>query len=620
MKLRTRILLCLGALGFVALGLSAFLALEVAPELLGARRVLGGSVTELSTEDLLTARAHLENAQGALDSGAASALRLLPVARQNVDAFARVSDSLTEVVDAGLMMRARTDEFEGDPLFAGGSVDMDALSSLDESLSLQARALGGLEQSLRDGRNGWLLPPLWGIFDSSLRRVEPLAAAARNGGLAVDLAEPLLGVPEPRTYLVVLLNNAELRGAGGLPSGAGILTASDGRIELGDFHRAKFMRGGAPYEKVPAPADLTRRWGRYAADTTMWVNSTMSPDSTEVAPVVAAIARKRTGHRFDGVVFADPTGLTALVSPNAELNAPGGLAVRGRDLGSYVMSDAYEELGDVPRERKETLVDLGRSAFAAAVERGYSSVRQLDRIGHALRGGHLRLVSFDPEEQRSLDRLDVGGRLSAPAGDGVLVTAQNTGADKLDYWARRSIDHRCSIEDTMAACATTVTLANAAPRGLSRYVANEPYGLLQNYLEVYVPARAEITGVRRDAQPAEIRRENHSGYTSVGVAVELPRSKRTILTVTYELPIEGRYSLALIPQPLAHDAHLSVRLDAPEGWVVRGPGGDAVEPSGYRGALSGTARFSASPEARPGLSGAWTRIGSFLNEPLRFGT
>jgi Protein of unknown function (DUF4012) len=616
-KWRTRILLGLIALGLAAVGLGAFLTLQVAPELIGARRVLSKPVTDLSAADLDDAAEHLENAQSALDGAAAGFLRLLPVARQNVDALARVNEALAEVVAAGQTLREQADDLEGDPLFAGGSVDLAVLGSLDESLEVQSETLTALETSLIDSRNGWLLPPLWGVFDSTLERVAPLADGVRNGTLAMELVEPMLGAGEQRTYLVVLMNNAELRGAGGLPSGAGILRASNGRVDLGRFHRAKFLRGGLPYEKVEAPADFERRWGRYGADTTLWVNSTMSPDTTEVAEVVANVAALRTGETFDGVIFADPTGLAAMVPPNEELTARGGLSVRAKDLGTYVMSTAYEELSEAQRERKEALVDIGRSAFAAAVDEGYSSVKKLARVGDALRGGHLRVVSLHPDEQQVLDQLDAGGRLAPPEGDALLVTAQNTGADKLDYWSRRTIDHQCSIEEARALCTTNVTLANETPRGLTRYVANRPYGLLRNHLEVYVPAAARITHVHQDDEPARVHREDLAGYTSLGVAVEVPRGDKTVLTVGYELALESPYSLSIRPQPLAHDARVRVGLDVPEGWIVRGPEGkDTGGDFEYRGELNGTLEFTAGSESRPGLGGAWTSFSRFLSEPL----
>ena len=617
MTWRTRIFLGLIALGFVALGLAALLALQVAPELLGARKVLSKPVTELSTQDLTEARDHLVQAGDALDGPAATALRFLPVARQNVDALGRVSDAMADVVEAGLTLKSKTDGFEDEPLFSGGAIDIEVLDSLGESLEVQATALTDLEAALQDGRNGWLLPPMWGTFESTLERVAPLANGARNGVLAMDLVEPMLGGNGERTYLVVLLNNAELRGAGGLPSGAGVLKASQGRVTLGEFLQAKDLRGGLPYEKVDAPDDFVRRWGQYGADTTLWVNSTMSPDTTDVAEVVSAIAAKRTGETFDGVIFADPTGLASLVAPNSEVGAEGGLTVRGKDLGEYVMSDAYEDLGDAQRVRKETLVDLGRSTFAQAVDEGYSSVKKLTRVGDALRGGHLRVVSFDATEQRSLDRLDVSGRLAPPSSDALLVTTQNTGGDKLDYWIRRSIGHRCSIQDARALCSSSVTLTNEAPDGLSSYVANEPYGLLRNFLEVYVPGSANIIDVRRDGEPVPITSESQSGFTSVGTSVELPRGKSTELRVRYELAIESPYSFELLPQPLAQDARVRVALLVPEGWVVRGPEGksDGSEFE-YEGELAETLRFTAGPESRPGIAGAWSSFTKFWSQPV----
>ena len=80
--------------------LSAYLAIQVAPEILGARRVLSGPVDQLSSDELDRARDHLAAASESLESGAADALRLLPLARQNVDALARVTDARTALGDA----------------------------------------------------------------------------------------------------------------------------------------------------------------------------------------------------------------------------------------------------------------------------------------------------------------------------------------------------------------------------------------------------------------------------------------------------------------------------------------------------------------------------------------
>ena len=616
MRWRTKILLGLAVLAGAAICLSAYLALQVGPELLGARRVLSGPVSELSGDELDRARDHLAAANESLDSGTADLLRLLPLARQNVDALARVSDALVEVVDAGSLLKTATDQLASTPLLEDGIVELEVLQRLQAPLDRQASALTDLDTALHKGRNGWLLPPLWGFFDSALDRVAPLASGARNSSEAMRVAQSMLGSDGKRTYLVVMLNNAELRAAGGLPSGAGILTSERGRVQLGKFYQASFMRGDVPYVKVPSPPGFERRFGRYGADTTLWVNSTMSPDVTDVAEVTSEIAELRTGKRFDGVMFVDPIGLAALVDGDTQLSTESGVTVPAKDLPTYVMSEAYAELGGLSPERKSSLVELGQGVFRVAVDEGLSSLGDLARVGGALAGGHLRVVSLHAQEAHSLEGLGVTGRLPSPSADGLLVTAQNTGADKLDYWTRRTIDHRCTVTDEEASCSTEVSLTNRVPDGLRRYVAGRPYGVLHNFLEVYVPQRAEVLTAELDGEAAEVYLENDGVNESVGTIIELPQGERTTFAVRYRLPLDGRYSLEVTPQPLATDAQVTVALEAPDDWTMRGPGRSSLGELRFRGPLDSTLTFAALPEGRPGLSGAWARLSRWWSEPL----
>ena len=607
-------------LAFVAIALTGYVALRVAPELVGARRLLAGPVEKLTRGELASAQDNLTTARDHLDGVAANFLRLLPVTRQNVDALARVTDSLLEVVEAGFALDDFSSDLEDSTLLAAGNVDLEAVGKLERFLAVEARALTDLEQSLQEGLNGWLLPPLWAPFDATLQRVQPLAEGARNTVRGLELAEPMLGAEGKRTYLVVLMNNAELRATGGLPSGAGVIVADHGRIELGDFRPARDLRGGVPYRKVPSSPAFERRFGRYGADTTLWVNSTMSPDAAEVAEVVAGIGELRFGRSFDGVLFADPHGLASLVPRNAELRAPAvGATIRAEDLPTYVMSDAYDEFSDRPPERKETLIELGESAFEVAVDEGFSSLNDLVSAGRAVLGGHLKLVSFDESEARVLNDLGISGRLPSPDADGVLVTAQNIGADKLDYWARREVLHDCDVEESRATCTTRVKLRNIAPKGLTRYVANDPYGLLESYVEVYVPRRAEIVSARRDGEPASVTVEAHKGMASIGTIVRLPRGEQTVVSVRYSLPLEGSYSLVITPQPLSTPAEVAVKLSVPDGWIARGADTASSGEFTYSGELTSPLEVEAGLEARPGVEAAWRELVRFWNQPISLG-
>lgn len=598
-------------------GLSAYVLARAGRELLLARSVLSGSLAELTDAEIRAARSHLVGAGEVLDSTAADLLRLVPVARQNLAAIESVTDATVPAIDEGIELKATIDALDRGNLIERGRVDLGAVERLEGALDRQAGALAELEESLRSGRSGWLLPPLWTAFDDALARIRDVHASAEAGLAAARLAGPLLGAEGRRTYLVVLLNNAELRGAGGIPSGAGTISVRNGKLRMGPFFHTFDLRGSRPFEKVESAPDFERRFARYGADTTMWVNATFSPDVPDVAEVAANLFEVARGTATDGVILIDPRGIASLLPPGTELEPPGAAtSLSSDDLPAYVMSDAYAELGGQGL-RREALLELGAVAFARFVEAGIGGREGLEAAGSAVAGGHLRFVSFAEDEAAALDRLHISGRLAPPASDGVLVAAQNTGADKLDYWARRAIEHRCDIGESEALCKTSVTLTNTAPTGLTTYAAGRPYGVLENLLEVYLPNEAELLAAERDGETADVLIEGQDGYTAVGYELAIRPGDHTTVTVSYSLQLGGDgYSLVMTPQPLAFDADVAVRLSAPDGWVVRTAGGGSTGELAYEGPWSDGLRFSARPSRRTGLAGAWNALTTFWKEPV----
>jgi hypothetical protein len=266
------------------------------------------------------------------------------------------------------------------------------------------------------------------------------------------------------------------------------------------------------------------------------------------------------------------------------------------------------------------LIDVGHEAFANALSEGLKSMTTLGRAADAVAGEHLRLVSFHEREQRVLEAAGLTGELGVPTHDGALVTVQNYGGNKLDYYARRSIGHACDIDDDGAAvCTTHTTIRNETPLGLTDYQYQyKPHGLFKNYVETYVPRRAEVTAVEVDGRNERFYPKAEDGYRALGVYLPIPRKTKTTVSVSYTLPAEGRsYSLELLTQPLTHDARALVRLSAPSGWIVKGPDGvEGRATMSWEGELDRTLRFDAAPSEKTGLSALWDDVTRFWNEPV----
>jgi Protein of unknown function (DUF4012) len=620
---RRRVLLACVALLVLLVASGTMVMILSARDLQAATSVLERPAEEVTQEDISVARAHLGAAQERLSSVPARVLEELPLVGANVGAAKAVAEASSEVLDAGQAVADYVANTDDAGLIDAGAVDQALLRGLKEPLERQLDALRGLQATVGRHRTGSLAPPLWNALDQLLGRTRALAEGTEESLALLRVARGLLGGAGLRRYLVTLVNNAELRGSGGILAGVGTLEVSEGKLRLGRFYSVHELAQHPP-EEVPAPAVYERRFGSYEANTTLWLNATFSPDFPDVALVASRLFQHVTGVRTDGVLQIDPVALAALLPAGSTIEIPRlDVELDSEQLPGFVYSGAYQQFKDQV-ERRDALLEVGKKAFESVLDQGLGGTDRLAEVGHMIGAGHIRFATFDPQEEAALEASGVAGRVAPVEGDSVLVTVQNFGSrnehqgTKLDYWARRSIGHACRVSDGgPTECVTTVTLRNEVPPGLPEYVAGSPYGLLRSYLEVYVPAKASLLSVEQDGAPVEFRDEVQAGRRAVGVFVEEPPGASATVETSYELPPRDAYTLQVLPQPLAVDAWIDLSVELPDGWVVDDPAlGDGDDDIHYDGSFDRRLEVGAEPSDRTGLAALWEAIEEFWREPL----
>ncbi|HEU4480984.1 MAG TPA: DUF4012 domain-containing protein [Actinomycetota bacterium] len=623
---RRRVLLACTCLSLVLGAGTAYVVLPVAGDLSDARAVLDRSLedvedAELERAELSDALAKIRRASARLDSLPASVLGALPLIGRQLNAVEAVTDALDPALVSATELQGRFEDLDRAGVLAGGAIPVTILEDLEAPLAAQSDALLDLAAAAESELDGVLAPPLWSALEEVRREADDLGSAAADARDVLRHVGSLLGEDEPRTYLMMLLNNAELRGAGGVLSGIGSITVADGNVELGRFYSHQQLRSRPPIE-VDAPEEYEDRYGVFEANTTLWLNVPYSADVPDVALVGGRLFEERTGTGIDGAFVIDPRGLAALMPPDAVVTVPHtGQDLTTDELPAYIYSDAYAAFDD-QSQRRQAILEIGRRAFRAVLEGGAGGAEGFARAGDALAGGHIRFVSFDPQEAEALDRAGITGDLHPVDGDALLVIAQNFGGgrsqgSKLDYWTERRVAHRCSVDADRSRCVTRTTLTNRTPPGLSRYVAGTPYGLLRTYLDTLIPERAEILSVTVDGEPAEFRTEGQAGRTAAGVFLQVAPGDSSVVELSYLLDNRGRgYSLVAVPQPLAVDAELSIDLDLPNGWQVEGDGEVSHGDWSYSGPFDQGVDVVAGPADRRGLPGLWDDLIGFWNDPL----
>jgi hypothetical protein len=175
--------------------------------------------------------------------------------------------------------------------------------------------------------------------------------------------------------------------------------------------------------------------------------------------------------------------------------------------------------------------------------------------------GRLALWSDDEAEQARLEHLGAAGDLPQPALDGLSVSTNNVGPNKLDAYLRRSITYEALVDPASGSinARATIRLTNGAPtNGLTEEAAGNaaglPFGTNRMYLSVYSPW--DISGATLDGEPIGLEPDDERGWRVYSSYVAIPPGGERTLEVFLEgfLPEEvdlENYSLVVRAPPLA---------------------------------------------------------------------
>ncbi len=536
------------------------------------------------------AQESVEQARHRLFGPSVSVLRWVPVVGRSFDAERAVAQAAHSSL-AGV--RALADAAPG--LRTDGGVDVRALRSLVEELQPLAAQADQDLADLRLVRTEWTPARVGAAVTEVDRALTPVTEGLERAVAGTDLAAGLLGEDGPRDVLIALGNNAELRGTGGFVS-----TFATGRLDAGKLTVDPFrdIRDVADLPRaarpVPAPVEYVQDFGPFRADTTLWLEWTMSPDVPDAASVAATVAGELLGVTPDLVLLMDVPALTAIVGLSGQqVRLPDGSMVPGDRLTEALLVDTYAAAGDSFAEQSARRAALGQAAgdTAAAILSGDTEPLPLVReLGRLAAGRHLAVWSADEAEQAELERLGLAGSADPDGDDLALVSVNNLGANKLDYYVQREVEVEATVGLDAVEVVQRVRLSNQAPADLVPYVAGtEGPGTLVERVELSVSPQAQVTSFLRDGEPALAELRPGAERSRVHTFIELPRGAATQFELRYTVPIEnGRYRLRLLPQALAIDASLALTVSPAAGLTLTRADEPAEGPIGRSGPWSET--------------------------------
>lgn len=421
-----------------------------------------------------------------------------------------------------------------------------------------------------------------------LEAIEPFEAMLPDLIASVDFlipfaatVEDVAGVDADRQWLVLFMNDMELRPGGGFLGVYGLVTMRDGEIksrDVADTYAVDVLVQGDDTYFVPPPEPLARYVG-----VSKWYfrDANWSPDFPTAARDSVQLLRQEVGHagqpvpEIHGVFGLTPTFASSL------LTLTGPIEVDGETFTSANLAQKLEfeveygfvDEGIAVEERKqivEDLVDVLMDRLFELPIDSYPSLFSIIKTGF----GQKQVAVYSAFEDTQKAFVDYGwsGQMNLAGTDDVLMVVDaNLAALKSDPAVERTIHYRVisDVDGYLATVSVDYDHQGTFDEFTTRY---------RTYTRVYAPLGSQLvsySGTLLDDKlrnpsltPGEVTVANDLGMTSFGAFTSIEPGTKGTLSFTYRLPESvaaaidsGVYELRAIKQMGSRNHSLTLDLD-----------------------------------------------------------
>ena len=543
---RTALLWIALAFGLLVLAATLWVGLRgaaAADELRSAKTVaytlrdqLMAGGTDAATASSATLIGHTSRAAELTSDPVWRAAELVPFVGPNLVAVghsAAAVDTLAADVAAPLIPIAQSLDLSA---MAGPSVDLAPLAAAAPVLAEARDAVAPARAQVRAIDTAATLPFIREAVDELTGLVETTANTVESLDRAATLLPTMLGGSEPRNYLLLVQNSAELRASGGLVGATAVLTASAGQISVSDQKSTNdFPVLAEPALPVtPAEANLYGdKLGRYLMD----VN--LTPDFARSAELALAMAEPVYGMSFDGVFAIDQYVLERVLVATGPVSVTQELVLSEANAVQVLLSDVYRDFSD-PLAQDAFFAAATDAVFAAVTSDTVDPRALLAALVDGASQGRILLWSADEAEQAVLAETTLAGSLGGKNFVGVYLN-DATGA-KMGFYLSADATVDCAPASTGATHRATVTLTSAAPTdaatSLPAYVTG--YGIFgvvagdtRTQVVVVLPTGATVLSATRGDDKLATIGTDDAGRTVMAIFTQVSPGESITVTVDF---------------------------------------------------------------------------------------
>ena len=548
----------------VALGASGFMLLNsaktVKSEAKEAVEIVGGLKDKVTSGDFSTLPDDAKKIDELCDSMKAetssplwTAASFIPVYGSDINAARTMIDALSDVSSNALVpMADNLSQATPGKLFQDGMINVSALQAVADSLSSSSKVFKSANEKVQ------------GIGDTHISQVTELVDKAKDGFAtlngAVDAAEKVAPVlpqmlganGQTRHYLVLAMSNVEIRACGGFPGSRGVMSVTDGKLELGDFVKVDMMK--EPLSPLPITDEeanlFTTGWGLTGFNTLGYTmgDVTMTPDYPRAAQLVSDMQKAIVGDDIDGVFAVDPVFLQYMLGVVGGTQLPDGTVVDGSNAAKVLLHDIY---WNYPVEEQDAIfAAVAGSAFNKIVdELGSSDITKIAAaIEKGASEGRILMYSRNDDEEKAAKALGISGALQTDTSEAPIlgVYVNNYSYSKMDWFLDKRVTLDSSVEN--ADGSTTYRVTTSLKNTMTPQEKAEMPGYFQGHngisqdiddevlrLYLYAPAGGSISDIKTSGSGSiEMNEATHDGLKVAwgGVHMLLGQDIKVEYTVT----------------------------------------------------------------------------------------
>ena len=494
----------------------------------------------------------------------------LPVLGRTPQSIATIASATAALSDRALpRLLDLQRQIAAHPLVHADRIDLPRMQSLAVSLDVTSRQLHA-ERLRVDRLDLAAVPgPVRRRVAAARNRLDGLDDRLSTATRVAAAAPALLGGQGQRRYLVVLQNNAEARGTGGVAGAYLVLAADAGHLHVvTSGSDDEFNRARAPVAELgPDYVDL------YGDDPALWTNANLSPHFPDAARLWLADWQQVRHTRLDGVIATDPVTLGRLLAVTGPVRLPAFGDIRADNAVAVTERDAYVWFAhDNAARQRFLLAVLSRIVDRVLHFRGEEGPRLMWALGTAADTGRLLMYSTSPDGQQALSAVGWSGEIQTGSAPYLRLTINNAAGNKLDLYLHRQVSYHlgpcvAGVRDSTVA----VSLTSAVPAGsLPAYVADRhdirtsygtPSGSNRLLVYLHLTAGAGLNDALLDGQRVAVHVGRERGHPVVTLAVDLDRGQTRTLVLHLLEPASKAAPIVAI-QPLAVPQRTTLVVDS----------------------------------------------------------